>query len=224
MRNPSLNPRRLLLLVAAAATLALSACSQANSGASATQSVDAIYTEAFHTLTAQRATQLALTPSATPSPLPSPTLAPSPAAVNTVPPVASPNASPVATGAGACDFAVFVNDVTIPDGTVEAPGKNFVKTWLLMNKGTCDWTTAYKLVLVGGDTMGGSSVPLPSAVPAGQQVQVSVSLIAPTQSGNYTGTWQLQNPQGQNFGDQVTVVIKVGNGGGTGGASATATP
>lgn len=220
MRNPRMNFRHLVLVLAAATSLALSACGPSKADATPTMSVDAIYTAAFHTLTAQRATQLALTPSATASPLPSPTLAP-PATASTPLLLGSPTTS---VGVGTlCDSSVFVNDVTIPDGTVLAPGKNFVKTWTMMNNGTCNWNTSYKLTFVTGEAMGGSSVPLPSTVPAGQQVQISVSLIAPINPGDYTGTWQLQNPQGQMFGNQITVVIKV-SGGGTGATNTPGTP
>lgn len=36
-----------------------------------------------------------------------------------------------------CDYAmVYIRDVTIPDGTVIAPGDDFVKTWAVQNSGT----------------------------------------------------------------------------------------
>ena len=219
MRNKPHNTRSLLLLVAAAATLLLSACGAGNADATPTMSVDAIYTAAYHTLVAQQATQLALTPpTSTASPVPSPTVAP-PTAATILPPAGSTAATG---GAPACDNSVFVNDVTIPDGTVLSPGKNFVKTWTLMNSGTCAWATGYKLSFIGGESMGGTSVPVPQAVPAGQQTQISVSLTAPTTPGDYTGTWRLQNAASLYFGTNVTVVIKVSGGGSA--ATATATP
>ncbi|MGE5072412.1 MAG: NBR1-Ig-like domain-containing protein [Anaerolineae bacterium] len=221
-------PLRLLMpAFALAAVLALSACGPAKPEPTPTMSVDAIYTAAFQTLSAQQATQMALTP---PTPLPTqtplPTVAvPTSATSSTGVPVSGSTtaASTNAGGAQACDNSVFVNDVTVPDGTVMNPGQTFVKTWTLMNSGTCPWAAGYKLAFVSGEAMGGTSVPLASNVPAGQQAQISVSLTAPATAGDYTGFWQLQNPQGQLFGNQITVVIKVGAGGGAA-ASATATP
>src|SRR5512143_3278895 len=40
-----------------------------------------------------------------------------------------------------CDWAQFVADVTVPDGTSYAPGTTFTKTWRLKNIGSCTWTT-----------------------------------------------------------------------------------
>jgi Ig-like domain-containing protein len=207
----------LLPMAAIVVVLALSACGPAKPAPTPTMSVDAIYTAAFHTLTAQQATQLALTP-----PTPMPTSTPPPTVAP--PPTINPGlvlGSPT-TGAGgavqACDSSLYVNDVTIPDGTVVDAGKKFTKTWTVMNNGTCTWSASYKLALVGGEAMGGSAVPVPASVPPGQQVQISVVLTAPTAAGSYTGSWQLQNASSQPFGNIITVVIKVG-----GGSSATNT-
>jgi hypothetical protein len=94
-----------------------------------------------------------------------------------------------------------------------SPGKTFTKTWELMNKGTCTWSTSYKLVFINGEAMGGTSVPVPIAVPSGQLTQISVSLTAPSTAGDFKGTWQLQSDKGQAFGAQVFVLIKVSGGG-----------
>jgi hypothetical protein len=207
MRNHTTIARHLLPLIAATALL-LTACGAKNADATPTMSVDAIYTSAFYTLEAQQATQLALTPPSTPTKAPSPTVAP-PTSATLLQPGTGTAGAGLAQG---CDNSVYVNDVTIPDGTVMTPGKNFVKTWTLMNNGTCAWTSSYKLVFITGESMGGASVPLPNSVPAGQQSQLSVSLVAPANAGDYTGWWRLQNPAGQYFGNSVSVVIKVGSG------------
>src|SRR4030042_441614 len=65
----------------------------------------------------------------------------------------SATSAPVPTTSGA-DRAIYVADVTIPDGTVIAPGAAFVKTWKLQNAGTTTWTTSYSLVFIRGDHMG----------------------------------------------------------------------
>jgi hypothetical protein len=106
-----------------------------------------------------------------------------------------------------CDAAQFIADVTVPDGTIFAPGTAFTKTWRLKNIGTCTWTTAYSLVFVSGEPMGGpASVTLPTSVSPGQTVDVSVALIAPTSAGTFRGYWQLKNASGGLFGIGSTFV------------------
>jgi len=101
----------------------------------------------------------------------------------------------------ACDQAQFVADLTIPDGTTLSPGATFTKTWRLMNVGSCTWTTSYRLVLVGGDSLGAPAyVRLPVSVAPGQMVDLSVNLIAPKAIGHYRGLWKLSNSAGVRFG------------------------
>ena len=40
-----------------------------------------------------------------------------------------------------CDWAQFVSDVSVSDGTLMLPGTTFTKTWRLRNIGTCTWGT-----------------------------------------------------------------------------------
>ena len=53
----------------------------------------------------------------------------------------------------ACDRAQFIADVTVPDGTVYAPGAGFLKTWRLKNVGTCTWSTFYAMVFESGNKL-----------------------------------------------------------------------
>ena len=52
--------------------------------------------------------------------------------------------------------AEFIEDVTVPDGTVLSPGEHFRKVWRLRNTGTCTWNRSYKVVSSGMFHMGGS--------------------------------------------------------------------
>ncbi len=230
MRNKSMHLHHLLPMAAAILALSLSACGPSGPTPTATMSVDQIYTAAAQTLTSQQATIIALTPPtplATETPLATAATAPTfsisqaTAGVGTTAATGGPAAQ-------ACDSGAYVADVTIPDGTVIQAGKKFTKTWTMLNNGTCSWDSTYKLAFVSGEAMGGTSVPVPSSVPSGQQVNISVELTAPTADGDYTGQWRLQNASGTGFGDIITVVIKVGVGGGkathTPSPSGTATP
>ncbi len=106
-----------------------------------------------------------------------------------------------AAAAAPCDWVQFISDVTVPDGTVFAPGTPFVTTWRLKNIGTCTWTTSYRLVFSVGDAMGApTSVNLPSAVISGQTADFSVNMTAPKVSGHYRGYWMLKNASGAIFG------------------------
>jgi hypothetical protein len=91
--------------------------------------------------------------------------------------------------------------VTIPDGTVMAPGQTFRKTWSLRNVGTCAWTKSYQIVFYSGEQMGGpTALNFAEDVPVGRTVNFSVDLTAPATAGSYRGYWMFKNASGQLFG------------------------
>jgi len=113
---------------------------------------------------------------------------------------AAASTSPVS-AATSCDWAQFVADVTVPDGTTFAPNAAFTKTWRLKNIGTCTWTTSYSLVFDSGNKMGGpTSVNLPKSVAPGQTVDITLNLTAPASGGHYIGYWKFKNASGVLFG------------------------
>ncbi len=105
-----------------------------------------------------------------------------------------PTNPPLVPPTAVCDQATFVNDVTIPDGTVTNPGAAFKKTWRLKNTGTCTWT-GYTLVLDSGEAMSPVIDPIGTVAP-GQEVDVSVSFTAPVAPGDYKSYWRLRNQSG----------------------------
>jgi hypothetical protein len=129
-----------------------------------------------------------------PSDTPVPTNTPVPTATS-VPPTATTVPIP-------CDRALFVKDVSYPDNTEVATGSTFVKTWRLMNNGSCTWTSGYALIFVSGDAMNGpaSSQLTTGTVPPGGTIDVSVTLKAPDTVGTYRGDWKLRNAAGATFG------------------------
>lgn len=103
----------------------------------------------------------------------------------------------------ACNKATFVGDVTVPDGTVIAPGATFKKTWRLQNAGTCTWDTNYTIIYVAGERMGApDSAPLTGGalIGPGGTVDVSLSLTAPTKPGDYITYFRLRASDGSVFG------------------------
>jgi hypothetical protein len=186
---------------------ALSACSaEAATPTDEVSALNAVYTVAALTVSAQSA---AASPTATPKPaatatlLASPTLIPTLAAQNVAVPAAAVYAS------SSCDNSAYLSDVTIPDGTIFAPGEAFTKTWSFQNTGTCAWSASYSLSFVSGNAMSGSTTALIAAVSSGGQTTVSVALVAPSTTGTYTGYWKLQNAAGNSFGQSVYVQIVV---------------
>jgi hypothetical protein len=216
-----------LLLTLLTLSLILSACRPAPAEVSPTPVPDTILTAAAQTA-AVRMTELAV-PTPSPeqrSPLP-PTDTPAPV-TPTVQSTATPTLSLLATitptgGLAGGDKAEYVSDITIPDGTDLAPGAAFTKTWRLQNTGTSVWTTNYALAFMAGAQMGGpEAVPLTQSVGPGETVDISVNLVAPLESGNYQGFWEMRNAGGQLFPNAVFVDIDVV--GGTPSAGGTAAP
>jgi large repetitive protein len=103
-----------------------------------------------------------------------------------------------------CDKGAFVGDVTIPDGSVVAPGATFTKTWRIRNVGSCTWTTDYALIFAFGNQMGApGAVNLPSGVAPvvpGATADFSVNLVAPSTPGHYRSYWRFRNASGVQFG------------------------
>jgi hypothetical protein len=138
---------------------------------------------------------------------PSPTvrLTPTPATVVPSPKMTSTPAgvTQTMTPTARCDQAGAGNplDITIPDDSLIAAGESFIKTWKLVNTGTCTWTTSYSGSFFYGDRMGApESVPFEASVLPAQSVEISIEMIAPTSPGTYQGNWKLMSPGGELFG------------------------
>jgi hypothetical protein len=169
----------------------------------AAQTVQAQLTQqAIETLVAQL-TQVSGQSSATPAPptaapdqptatQPAPTSAPP----TPVPPTSTPAPTPIP-----CDWAQFVSDLTVSDGSVFVPNAVFTKSWRIRNIGACSWNSDYSLIFASGTSMSDRSVfSLPGRVRPGEAVDLSVTLDAPEKPGHYRSYWMLRNEDGQVFG------------------------
>jgi hypothetical protein len=114
----------------------------------------------------------------------------------------------------ACNNNVFEGDITIPDGSVLAPGFDFQKVWKIRNSGTCIWDEGYSLVYIGGST---PNLDPPNFdfkkssdfVSAGEAVNLGVNLTTPCTPGLYEGHWRMRNDQGFYFGSIISVYVEV---------------
>jgi len=119
-----------------------------------------------------------------------PTLANSAPATLTFTPLPTNTNTPAPTATPTCPQALFVTDVTIPDGTIMTPGQSFTKKWRVRNTGECAWN-GYSVVFDTGDSMGGpASKPL-GVVNPGQEIDIEINLTAPATAGNYRGYWRI---------------------------------
>jgi hypothetical protein len=134
------------------------------------------------------------------------TLSPAPSPTPSATPLWTPPTLATLTVAN-CAQSTFVSDVTIPDGTKMTQNQQFTKTWRVQNSGTCPWTTAFNLVFLSGEAMGGSSIAMPNVVQIGQSVDLSVNMTVPAKTGTLTGVWTLKDDQGQDFGVKLMVII-----------------
>lgn len=106
------------------------------------------------------------------------------------------------------DVARFLADLTVPDGTVFAPGAAIHKVWLLRNAGTVYWS-GYTWRFVAGDRMQApASVSVPDIAPSAD-VTMMVDMVAPARPGHYRGYWRLYSATGSPVGPVVWIDIRV---------------
>lgn len=151
--------------------------------------------------------QLKLQLDPNPQPTPSETETPVPTA-----PLPTRNAStlvPTITPTRCTDSYYFIDDLTIPDGTVLARGAPFTKKWELRNNSSCNWNEKYKLRFISGEAFGSPAVAAVPNARVGENVVLALDLIAPEEAGMYEGRWKLFADNNLSFGTVLTVQIYV---------------
>ena len=196
--------------------IALSACNLFSGGSQATTAqvetmaaetvsarltqiaVDKLFAEATQQVLYTSTPQSTWTPSATATPTNTP-----------IPPTSTPIPIP-------CNIAQFLDDVTVKDNTTLYAGEAFTKTWRVKNVGACSWTKDYQIYFQSGNSMSAASAnAFPKVVNPGESVDLSVSMVAPSNTGDFTGSWMLKASNGVVFGAgpagnaPLTVKIKV---------------
>ena len=149
---------------------------------------------------------------------PTPYRPPTLAVRTTLPAAASPTPTsttqpvdaPIFLTTPACiDNLTFLEDLSLPDGSVVSPGESLDKRWLVQNSGTCNWDERYRLKFISGAELNASIEQALFPARSGAQAILRISFTAPPGPGSYLSTWQAFNPQGQAFGDTVTLQVVV---------------
>lgn len=141
-------------------------------------------------------------------PFKAPTMMPTP----TIPSMIDEQATQQSAQAANCtNDLLFLEDLTIPDGTQIEPGTIIDKEWKVKNSGTCNWDETYSVRLVTGESLGATSPQ--TLVPArnGAEAVISISMTAPSNPGKYTSTWRAFDSNGQPFGEWFSVEVTVIN-------------
>jgi len=181
--------------------LLLGACAKAKDALTPEQ----VYTQAAQTVQAQLTVMAEGNPTETAvvDSTPSPTITSTP--THTVTPT-QPTSTPgtqATSPSGCTNRATYIDDITYPDGAEVSSGEVFTKTWKMMNSGTCNWTSSYKIVFISSDGITApTETPLTTGieVPAGAQININVPLTAPDADGTYTAYFKFQAPDGTVFG------------------------
>lgn len=107
------------------------------------------------------------------------------------------------------DGLAYVADLTIPDGSVIAPGASIDKRWEVKNTGSCNWEAGYTLRLIAGDAL--SAAEEQALIPARADTNAVIRILfqAPLDPGAYRSAWQAHNPAGDPFGDPIYMEITV---------------
>ncbi len=112
------------------------------------------------------------------------------------------------TSTPACeDGLTFIDDVTVPDFSLIAPGISLDKQWLVQNSGSCNWDDRYRLRMVDGNALGAPLEQSLYPARAGMQVTLRIVFVAPNDPGEYFSEWQAFNSLGIPFGQ--TFFIKI---------------
>jgi hypothetical protein len=117
---------------------------------------------------------------------------------------------PEATPTPACvPNLTFLEDLTVPDGSLVAPGSTLDKRWRVENSGTCNWDEKYRLKLVSGPEMGAKAEQALYPARSGTQAVLRIVFTAPEEPGPYRSAWQAYDPGGEPFGDPVFIEVTV---------------
>jgi hypothetical protein len=106
---------------------------------------------------------------------------------------------------------IFLEDITLPDGTIVSPGEMLDKRWLVENNGSCNWDRRFGLQLIAGPDMGAAAESALFPARSATQIEIRIIFTAPEEPGTYRSAWQAHDSQGNLFGDPIFIEISVNN-------------
>ena len=109
------------------------------------------------------------------------------------------------------DNLLFLEDLSLPDGTVVKPGALLDKRWLVENNGSCNWDKHYRLKFMSGAELNAPQDQALYPARSGSKATIRLIFTAPSEAGSYQSAWQAYNSQGQPFGDLVFLQVTVGS-------------
>ncbi len=117
---------------------------------------------------------------------------------------------PVPTEVSTCiNYASVLDDITVSDGSVLAPGEKFLKEWEVINYSNCNWDENYHLFFISGDQMGAPDFVDVPQIPIGSRGMISIEMTAPEEPGEYRSEWKLFGADNRFFGESMIVEIIV---------------
>ena len=98
----------------------------------------------------------------------------------------------------AAEFAGGGEGLQVLDAAADT---NFEIGWRLRNSGTCTWSDAYQLVYLGGNVANATAaISLKEQVAPGGEIDLTVTLSSPAETGAFRGEWRLFGSDGRPFG------------------------
>lgn len=107
------------------------------------------------------------------------------------------------------DNLTFIQDETIPDGSIVTPGSDVIKRWELKNSGTCNWGPGYTIRVVSGEALGATSPQDLFPARSGTSLSLEIKFLAPEEEGEFRSVWQAYSPAETAFGDTFYVDFTV---------------
>lgn len=104
---------------------------------------------------------------------------------------------------------IFVEDLSIPDGSLVPPNARLDKRWQVENNGSCNWDDQYQIKLIAGPELGAASSQSLFPARSGTSAIIRILFTAPAEAGTYRSAWQAYNPQEEPFGDPFFIEIQV---------------
>jgi len=83
------------------------------------------------------------------------------------------------------------------------------KQWLVLNAGSCNWDSRYRLRLINGDAMRASLEQALFPARAGMQATLRMEFTAPLEPGKYFSEWQAFDARGIAFGESFFIKVIV---------------